>query len=137
VDTPLSARAALLQALVVPGYGVELIERIRRRTGGLVALRMGSVYPALGRLRREGLVRSEVEAPQGGAGRPRKYYELTPRGVETAWRQRLALSGLLRAAPHRPEDRDAEGAMRRLARCARLSASLINLRRTVLRRRGR
>ena len=57
MDTPLSARAALLQALAIAGYGMELIERVRRDTHGHVRLRMGSVYPALGRLERERLVR--------------------------------------------------------------------------------
>src|SRR5574341_1438418 len=83
VETPLSARAALLQALRVPGYGLELMKRVHDSTGGVVGLRMGSIYPALRALEGEGLVRC-LRVAARRKGRPRRYYELTPRGVRAA-----------------------------------------------------
>jgi DNA-binding PadR family transcriptional regulator len=125
MDTPLSARAALLQALMVPGYGLELIERVRRGSGGRVRLRMGSVYPALQALERGGLVRRRAVRLQG-RGRPRRYYELTVAGVRAAAEQRDALLGLLVSAPQEaPTDFDA---MReRLRACSDLSSAVLRL----------
>lgn len=128
METLLSAKAALLQALVVPGYGLDLIDRIRRGSGGLVDLRPGSVYPALRALEREGLV---VVRRQGaeGRGRPRRYYELTLTGVQVAMTQRTALLGLLRGEPGATPE---VGEMRkRLESCSSLSGSVLDLQRRV------
>ncbi len=57
-------------------YGYSLI-RVLSNNGSL-SLKEGTIYPILGRLDRDGLVRSEwVESAQGP---PRKYYELTRSG---------------------------------------------------------
>jgi PadR family transcriptional regulator PadR len=99
----LTAKAALLQALAEPGYGLDLIERVRRSTAGFVDLKMGSLYPALRALERARLVKAR-EAPEG-RGRPRRYYELTLAGVKAAMAQREALAGFLRSrAGSRPAD---------------------------------
>src|SRR5262245_52766243 len=59
-------------------YGYSMIRALSARTS--LALKEGTVYPILGRLDRDGLVRSEwVESAQGP---PRKYYELTAAGRE-------------------------------------------------------
>jgi len=132
VQSPLSARAALLQALVIPGYGRELIDRVADETGGLVRLEMGSVYPALEALEAQGLARGQIVRKEKGAGRPRKYYELTAKGMAVAAAEREALAGLLRIkAP--PATHDAVELMRlRLRRTARISSALIKLRRRML-----
>src|ERR671911_368875 len=96
MQTPVSARAALLQALTMPGYGLDLIARVRRGSGGRVLLRMGSVYPALLSLERQGLVRRRRKVGGQRRGRPRQYYELTLAGVQAAMDEREALLGLLR-----------------------------------------
>ena len=44
---PLNARTAVLLALDRPGYGLQIIERVRVHTAGRIRLRLGSVYPAL------------------------------------------------------------------------------------------
>jgi PadR family transcriptional regulator PadR len=122
--TPLSARAALLQALTVPGYGLDLIERVRRGSGGRVSLRMGSVYPALLSLERQGLVRRRrIEGRR--RGRPRRYYELTVAGVRAAMDEREALLGLLRIPEGAAVD---PGVLReRMERCSDLSAAVRRL----------
>jgi len=69
-------------------YGVELAQRIERRTEGKVRVdyALFAMYPVLWDLQEEGQVRSwEVGSPPLSpeditirAGRPRRYYELVP-----------------------------------------------------------
>jgi PadR family transcriptional regulator PadR len=93
----LTAKGAILQALITgPAYGLEVIDRVREKTGGEVELHQGSAYPALRALEREGLVRSWEGAPiESRAGRPRRYYELTADGLRTARSHRAALLAFL------------------------------------------
>lgn len=57
-------------------YGYSLVRVLSK--SGSISLKEGTIYPILGRLDRDGLVRSEwVESDQGP---PRKYYALTPSG---------------------------------------------------------
>jgi PadR family transcriptional regulator PadR len=129
VITPLSARAALLQALTVPGYGLDLIERVRRGSHGRVLLRMGSVYPALRALERAGLLRRRP-AFDRRRGRPRRYYELTVAGVRAAAQQREAILGLLRSTPEAAAA-DVAAMRDRLRACSDLSAAVLRLERGV------
>jgi PadR family transcriptional regulator, regulatory protein PadR len=84
-------QTALLQALISgPGYGLELIERVKNRTEGKVLLGNGKVYPALRDLERAGFVESykvEENLPQRD-GRPRIYYRLTGAGFRAAQEER-------------------------------------------------
>jgi DNA-binding PadR family transcriptional regulator len=66
----------LRQTGPVHGYG--LIVALRDRTDGTFDLPEGTVYPALHRLERDGLVRSEWET---AAPRRRRVYQLTPAGL--------------------------------------------------------
>ena len=59
-------------------YSFELV-RALGEAGGLVTTE-GTLYPLLGRLRRDGLVDSTSQAST--AGPPRRYYRLTPAGHE-------------------------------------------------------
>jgi len=96
MDTPVTAKAALLQALI-PGeaYGLELIERVKERTKGKIVLGQGSAYPALRELEREGLVKSYESQPlPERGGRPRIYYKLTAAGAKAATEHREAVGGL-------------------------------------------
>lgn len=57
-------------------YGLEIIRRLEAHSDLLLA--EGTIYPILGRLKRDGLIDSKwVEAE---AGHPRKYYWLTAAG---------------------------------------------------------
>lgn len=98
MDTPISAKAALLQALVRgSGYGLELIDRVKKQTKDAVQLGNASVYPALRALEREGLIDSyEGDPLPERGGRPRRYYKLTALGAKAATENRktaLALFG--------------------------------------------
>jgi DNA-binding PadR family transcriptional regulator len=70
---------ALILAVVVgePLHGYAVIEELKRRSGGSLALPEGTVYPALHRLERGGLLASEWSA---AGGRRRRVYKLTAKG---------------------------------------------------------
>jgi len=64
-------------------YGYELVEALRRESGGVLAMGQSTLYPLLYNLEAKGLV--EPEWREAESGRERKYYRLTPKG-----RRRLA-----------------------------------------------
>lgn len=102
MESPITAKAALLQALVSePGYGLDLIERVKERTHGAVVLGQGSIYPALRALESEGFIESyeSEEAISERGGRPRRYYRLTAEGLRAAREQGRALGSLIAATP--------------------------------------
>jgi PadR family transcriptional regulator PadR len=57
-------------------YGFELVKTLSE-AGGLVTSE-GTMYPLLGRLRRDGVV--ETTWRESNSGPPRRYYRLTPQG---------------------------------------------------------
>ena len=59
-----------------PAYGYEMTRRLEAR--GLDVVGEGSIYPALARLERDGLVEWYRAASNGGP--PRKYYRLSAAG---------------------------------------------------------
>ena len=73
-----------------PAHGYALIESLRGRSGGTFNLPEGTVYPALHRLEKDGLLSSHWSEE---SGRRRRVYQLTPKGVESLarrqaeWRQ--------------------------------------------------
>lgn len=60
-------------------YGYELVAELRAATEGAINLPEGTVYPALRRLERDGLLAARWVDTAGGTPR-RRYYALTPRG---------------------------------------------------------
>jgi DNA-binding PadR family transcriptional regulator len=61
-------------------YGGAIRETIERRTGRVVS--SGAINTTLGRLAERKLVTARVSEPATGrAGRPRKYYAITPAGA--------------------------------------------------------
>lgn len=84
-----------------PTHAYELAVQLERQ--GLPGVGYGTVYPLMGRLRRDGLVTQRTEASP--AGPPRKVFELAPAGHRALreWTQQwvettAAISGLLAAA---------------------------------------
>jgi PadR family transcriptional regulator len=73
-----------------PSYGYELCERLRERAGGELSFEDAAIYPLLHTYERENIVEGYWES--GGdqkdgetaerKGPRRRYYRLTPRGVE-------------------------------------------------------
>jgi DNA-binding PadR family transcriptional regulator len=66
---------AAVEARAAHGYAI--LEALRQRSGGAFDLPEGTVYPALHRLERAGLLESAWSAE---SGRRRRVYALTPRG---------------------------------------------------------
>ncbi|WP_438866084.1 PadR family transcriptional regulator [Paractinoplanes brasiliensis] len=64
-----------------PLHGYAVIEDVERMTGGRVRLRAGTLYAALDRLRREGLV--EPDREEVVQSRLRRYYRLTGAGEQS------------------------------------------------------
>jgi PadR family transcriptional regulator PadR len=60
-----------------PAHGYAIIEELKQRSGGAFTLPEGTVYPALHRLERAGLLAS---AWSDAAGRRRRVYRLTRSG---------------------------------------------------------
>jgi PadR family transcriptional regulator PadR len=70
---------SLILAVVAaePAHGYVIIEELKRRSGGTFTLPEGTVYPALHRLERAGLLSSGWSDAKG---RRRRVYRLTRRG---------------------------------------------------------
>ncbi len=60
-----------------PAHGYAIVEALRERSGGTFDLAEGTVYPALHRLERAGLLGSRWSS---ASGRRRRVYELTAGG---------------------------------------------------------
>jgi PadR family transcriptional regulator PadR len=62
-----------------PAHGYAVIAALRQGSDGAFDLPEGSVYPALHRLERDGLLASSWDGSDGG--RRRRRYEITPAGM--------------------------------------------------------
>lgn len=69
-----------------PMYGYQICKAIDARTDGYFNLREGSLYPALHRMERDGLLTAFWEKTD--AGRRRKYYQITEAGATALARKR-------------------------------------------------
>ncbi len=72
-----------------PLYGLRIIQDVQNRTGGHFNFKEGTLYPALHRLEKRGLIHAEIR-PSDVGGPPRKYYHLTDTGLTELERQRDA-----------------------------------------------
>ncbi|MDP9072664.1 MAG: helix-turn-helix transcriptional regulator [Actinomycetota bacterium] len=96
-----------------PGHGYSIIGALKARTGGVLDLPEGSVYPALHRLEDRGLIASEWK-PVGG--RRRREYRLTHDGASLLASERRewarlagAINAVLAIAPPHAGPRVAGG----------------------------
>ena len=68
----------ILEALAHgPSHGYRIAQRIKQRSEGVLDFREGTLYPALHKLKNEGLVESYEGVEKG---RPRRYYRITESG---------------------------------------------------------
>jgi transcriptional regulator len=92
IDLPQGTLDLLILKTVslAPQHGWAISERLQQISAGIVQVQQGSLYPALHRLERRGLIRAEWAASDNN--RNAKYYALTARGRRqldagtTAWR---------------------------------------------------
>src|SRR5262245_16257197 len=68
-----------------PAHGYALVQHIRRTSNDLLQVEEGSLYPALQRMLKAGLVRAQWDVSR--TGRRVRTYELTPRGAKHLDRQ--------------------------------------------------
>lgn len=69
-----------------PVHGYAIIETIKARSGATFNLPEGTVYPALHRLEKAGLLKSDWVTPE--SGRKRRVYELTRAGTDSLAKRR-------------------------------------------------
>jgi len=73
-------------------YGYEITRRVKEITGGKILLKEGSLYPALHKMTKEGV----LDFREMNIGkRVRKYYFLTTKGVDTKDKQLAELKDFL------------------------------------------
>lgn len=66
-------------------HGYALAQEIARRTGDVITPGLSSLYVAIRRLTRNGLVADAGDRPaEGSGGPPRRYYRITRRGRDVA-----------------------------------------------------
>lgn len=85
-ESPKGHLDMLLLAAIAGGstHGYAIAQALRRASGETFDLQDGTIYPALQRLERAGLL---VSCWSEGAGRRRRIYALTPAGHQTLDRQ--------------------------------------------------
>lgn len=77
-----------------PMYGYQIVKELRARSADVLHLKEGTLYPALHRLEKVGLVEGTWQRRDDGVDR--RYYRLTPQGLavlperRTEWRQFMA-----------------------------------------------
>lgn len=80
LDLRTGSTAVMILRLLVdePMYGYQMVKELQARSAGYFEMEQGTLYPALHRLEREGLVSSEWKFVDEGP--PRKYYYITDAG---------------------------------------------------------
>ena len=68
-----------------PNHGYRIAQHIKEKSDGVLDFKEGTLYPALHKLEREGLVRS-YEGAEGG--RSRRYYRITEDGRRVLAKER-------------------------------------------------
>ncbi len=74
------------------GYGI--MKAVEEQTHGRVVLEVGSLYRLLGRLLDEGLIQ-HVDAPNSETDKRRRYYGITPLGVDVVRAETRRLAALV------------------------------------------
>lgn len=75
-----------------PMYGYELSQAIEQRSGDILTLGKGTLYPLLYNLEAKKLVKGKWETTE--SGRKRRYYSITSKGEENLARQKAQLQEL-------------------------------------------
>jgi DNA-binding PadR family transcriptional regulator len=83
-------------------HGYAIKQEVERRTDGDVRLGPGTLYEALQRLVRSGLVRPSPRPGDEVLERPRRYYRLTPQGLSALRTEVARLERLVDHARQRP-----------------------------------
>ncbi len=71
-----------------PMYGYQIIKELEKRSNGYFQFKEGTLYPALHRLERSGLIKGEWRKLSNG--QERRYYHITEKGL-TALNEKLQM----------------------------------------------
>ncbi|MGB8706653.1 MAG: helix-turn-helix transcriptional regulator [Dehalococcoidia bacterium] len=71
-----------------PTYGYQIIKELEKRSKGYFQFKEGTLYPALHRLEKAGLIQGKWQRLPGG--QERRYYYMTPKG-QKALAERLVV----------------------------------------------
>ena len=73
---------SLLLCVIVqqPMYGYQIIKELEKRSQGYFKFKEGTLYPALHRLEKAGLIRGDWQTLPNG--RQRRYYYITEKGLQ-------------------------------------------------------
>jgi len=80
-------------------YGYQIIKELERRSQGYFRFKEGTLYPALHRLEKAGLIRGKWQTLP--SGRQRRYYHITEKGLHSLvakrsqWQDFLAAMNLI------------------------------------------
>ncbi len=88
---------ALLLSLIgqKPMYGYQILKELDTKSQGYFRFKEGTLYPALHRLEKSGLITSRWETLE--SGRQRRYYHLTERGSALLTEKKLQWSNFTMA----------------------------------------
>ncbi len=78
-----------------PMYGYQMVKEIHARSTGALQMKEGSLYPALHRLERAGLIESSWQRRTDGVDR--RYYRLTTHGLEALAARRTTWTSFVAA----------------------------------------
>jgi PadR family transcriptional regulator, regulatory protein PadR len=78
-----------------PMYGYQMVKEIHARSTGALQMKEGSLYPALHRLERAGLIESSWQRRTDGGDR--RYYRLTTHGIEALAARRTTWTSFVAA----------------------------------------
>jgi transcriptional regulator len=70
-----------------PSHGYEIAKHIKEKTSGVLDFQEGTLYPALHKLKKQGLIEDYVQVANG---RQRRYYRLTEAGQQALDTERQA-----------------------------------------------
>ena len=70
-----------------PMYGYEILREVEHRSGGYFAMKEGTLYPALHRLERDGLIEGLWRTSPGG--QYRRYYAISNPGLQRLEQRRV------------------------------------------------
>jgi transcriptional regulator len=88
---------SLLLCLIAqqPMYGYQIIKELERRSQGYFKFKEGTLYPALHRLEKAGLIQGKWQMLSNG--RPRRYYHITAKGRSKLATERVRWQDFLNA----------------------------------------
>lgn len=78
-----------------PMYGYQIIKELAARSQGYFRFKEGTLYPALHRLERAGVIRGQWQLLP--TGQQRKYYHITEKGLSSLAEKKEQWQGFLKA----------------------------------------